>query len=93
MGFTALHSEARRPMRDETIGDRKAMNSSSLDPIFRTKAAAEYLGVSRATLARWRRLGHFPQPARIGLAAIGWRQSVLDGFIRSREGGTNAAIA
>jgi len=69
------------------------MHTGALDPILRTKAAAEYLGVSRATLARWRKLGHFPQPARIGLAAIGWRRSVLDGFIRSKEGGANAATA
>lgn len=56
------------------------------DPILRPLAAARYLGVSRPTLYRWLKLGVLPAPSRIGISAIGWRLSVLDSYIRSREG-------
>lgn len=55
------------------------------DPILRSLAAAKYLGVSRPTLHRWVKLGVMPAPARLGIAARGWRLSVLDAWVKSRE--------
>jgi prophage regulatory protein len=65
-----------------------------LDPILRPKFAAEFLGVSRSTIYRLRSLGLLPEPARIGIAAIGWRQSVLADYVRRAEGGgrSNEAV-
>lgn len=57
-----------------------------LDPILRPRQAAEFLGLSRSSLYRLKALGVLPQPARVGIAAIGWRQSVLLEYVRKSEG-------
>lgn len=57
-----------------------------LDPILRPRQAAAFLGLSRSTLYRLKALGVLPQPARVGISAIGWRQSVLAEYVRASEG-------
>ena len=55
------------------------------DPILRPARAAEYLGVHRSTLNLWVKAGSLPKPIRLGLRAIGWRQSQLDAFLETRK--------
>jgi predicted DNA-binding transcriptional regulator AlpA len=50
------------------------------DPLYDCKPAAEYVGKSIPTLARWRKLGEGPDYVKIG-RAIKYRKSALDRFI------------
>lgn len=54
------------------------------DKILRRAAVEEMTGLSRSTLYRMMDRGEFPRPARIGLRAVGWRQSVIDIWLSSR---------
>jgi predicted DNA-binding transcriptional regulator AlpA len=50
------------------------------DPLYDCKPAAEYVGKSIPTLARWRKHGDGPDYVKIG-RAIKYRKSALDRFI------------
>lgn len=51
-------------------------------PIFmRTKKAAEFLGVSPATLYRWIREGKLRQPTQVSAGIKGWHQQELVAFV------------
>lgn len=52
-----------------------------------TKGAAAYLGLSPATLEKWRIRGVGPSYFRLGTKAIRYRQSDLDIFMN--EGGSH----
>ena len=56
-----------------------------LDSILRPRDAAAYLGIARPTLYRWAHDGALPAPIKLGARASGWRRSVLDAFLASRE--------
>lgn len=49
--------------------------------IYRRKRAAEYLGLSVATLHRLVQRGELPPPIRLSVQASGWRLADLDAFI------------
>ena len=49
-----------------------------------TPKAAEYLGLSRNTLNRWRWDGRGPRYLKLG-SAVRYRQSDLDAFIEAAE--------
>ena len=57
------------------------------DFILRTNAAAELLGVSTMTLWRWSKDPSFPPKIRLGKRAVGFRDSDLQAWIKSREEG------
>lgn len=63
----------------------KAADDPKLDPILRMREACEYLALSRPTLYRLIAAGRLPAPARLGFRAVGWRRSVLDAYVISRE--------
>lgn len=83
------------------IGDRRMKSNAiksrpmtTADRILRPAEAAQKLGVTRQTLYAWQRLGLLPAPARLGLRAVGWKESTLDAWIASRdEGGAASAVA
>ncbi len=44
-------------------------------------------GVSRKTLERWIKAGHFPQPVKLGIgsrASVGFRSDQLERWIKAR---------
>lgn len=49
-----------------------------------TRAAAEYVNVSRAGMNRWRKHGGGPAYVRLGKRTIRYRLSDLDAFLTSR---------
>ena len=52
--------------------------------VLRPREAARYVGVSRATIDRWRKAGKFPKALQLGDQAIGWRRSDLDAWLNER---------
>jgi prophage regulatory protein len=53
--------------------------------IIRRTILADKLGVSLPTLWRMEKAGNLPPKIRIGLRAVGWRESDIEAFIQSRE--------
>ena len=60
-----------------------ALNPSQ-DRILRPRELAAYVGLSLATLWRLRRAGALPQPIRLSANCVGWRTSVVDGWLAQR---------
>ena len=52
--------------------------------IVRPRAVCQILGVSRSTLERWRRSGHFPVPVKLGPVAVGWRRGDVEAWLADR---------
>jgi len=61
------------------------MTSALLAGTMNSKAAALYLGVSDATLKRWRQDKAGPDYIRLGERSIKYRQSDLDRYILDRR--------
>ncbi len=57
------------------------MTSALLHCTMTTKEAAEYLGVSEATMKRWRSVGEGPKFFRLGKKIVRYRQSELDLYV------------
>ena len=53
--------------------------------IVRRKELHALLGVSLASVDRWRRSGDFPQPVKLGVQAVGFRLEDLEAWLASRE--------
>lgn len=53
--------------------------------VIRPKAAAETLGISRATLYRLVRAGALPPPLRISAGCSGWPEHVIADYIEARR--------
>lgn len=53
--------------------------------VLRTNCVYRRLGISRATLWRWVRAGHFPSPIVVGPAVRGWTESQVDAWIEERR--------
>jgi len=45
---------------------------------------AEKLGVSRTTIWRWERRGYLPPKRQIGPNIVGWLESEIEAFAKSR---------
>ena len=58
----------------------------SPDRILRPRELASYVGLSLATLWRLRRAGSLPEPIRLSPNCVGWRISVVDGWLATRAG-------
>ncbi|MGE3576792.1 MAG: helix-turn-helix transcriptional regulator [Dehalococcoidia bacterium] len=56
-----------------------------LDRILRPRELAAYVGLSLATLWRLRRAGSMPEPIRLSPGCVGWRSSVVDQWLASRD--------
>lgn len=56
-----------------------------LDRILRMRDVLDCTGLSKSTLYRIIRDGEFPKPVRITSQLVGWRASVIQEWIESRE--------
>ena len=56
--------------------------------ILRPRTVTQLVGLSRTTLWRMERTGHFPQRRRIGATAIGWLAEDVENWIRTRSTGS-----
>ncbi len=54
------------------------------DPILRVPVVCQTIGLSRSKLYSMLSTGDFPQPIRIGGNSVGWRRSVVEGWLDSR---------
>jgi prophage regulatory protein len=61
----------------------KVAAPAKVDRIFKAPEAAEKIGVSRASLYRFVKLGLLPRPRKTGLRASGWLESELDAFLEA----------
>ena len=63
-------------------------NAAVSGGVLRQHDVCEMLGVSRATLWRWQRDGHFPKPKQIGpdgpRALSGWLASDVEAWLAGR---------
>ncbi|WP_103763177.1 helix-turn-helix transcriptional regulator [Roseovarius confluentis] len=57
------------------------------DKILRCREVQQAIGLSRSTIYRMIERGDFPRPQKLGLRAIGWRQSAIDGWLNARAVG------
>jgi predicted DNA-binding transcriptional regulator AlpA len=57
------------------------MSSALLSGTMNTAAAAEYVGISEATLKRYRKEGGGPEYIRLGARIIKYRQTDLDRWL------------
>ncbi len=49
-------------------------------------------GLSRSSVYRLARLGHFPKPVKIGLSAVGWLSEEIDQWIAERKHSARAGV-
>ena len=54
------------------------------DVMLRPPAVVAATGLSRTTIWRGVRAGTFPAPLELGLNSIGWPESVIDDWLKSR---------
>ena len=50
-------------------------------PLLRGRDILVLLGISKATLHRWRGAGRFPKPIRLGPRMLAWRRVDLEAWI------------
>jgi prophage regulatory protein len=53
--------------------------------VLRRPAVEARTGLSRSTLYAMMARGEFPQPVRLGLRAVGWRESDVTEWLESRQ--------
>ncbi|NOR30801.1 MAG: AlpA family phage regulatory protein [Sulfitobacter sp.] len=56
-----------------------------IDRILRCQDVLEITGLSRSTIYRMMERSEFPKPTRIGMRAIGWRESIVGSWISTRN--------
>lgn len=59
-------------------------NETDLEVLLRQKEVIRLVGVTRVTLWRWARQGHFPKPVRLVGPSIAWRRSDVAAWLDSR---------
>ena len=60
-------------------------NHPTLDPIYRPREAAAYIGLTRSSLYRLVDAGELPRPIKLSAQSSGWRLSTLEAFLAKRE--------
>ncbi len=58
-----------------------------IDRILRCHDVLETTGLSRSTIYRMMERDEFPKPTKLGVRAIGWRESAVAGWIEGRCNG------
>ena len=64
---------------------RNEVKSERLDRILRMPDVVKAVGVSRSSIYVWTQNGAFPPCLRIGVRAIGWRESEIQKYIADRS--------
>ncbi len=64
-------------------------NDTVVGRIFSMADLEARLGLSRATITRMVNVGEFPKPLKLGARRIGWRDTTIDEWLSSREGGAD----
>lgn len=54
------------------------------DKILRCREVQQAIGLSRSTIYRMVERGDFPRPQKLGLRAIGWRESAISEWMEAR---------
>lgn len=62
----------------------KKEDLSMTDKILRCKEVQQAIGLSRSTIYRMIERGDFPRPQKLGLRAIGWRESAISEWMEAR---------
>ncbi len=57
----------------------------SIDVQLRVGAVAKIAGISKPSIYRLMKLGMFPRPRRVGLAAVAWSSKEIVEWLASRE--------
>lgn len=55
--------------------------------VLRTKEVVGLTGISRVTLWRWEKAGHFPARLRLGANSVGWLEDEVRGWLNRRPRG------
>lgn len=55
------------------------------DPVYRMRDTTRATGLARSTIYGLIERGVFPSPMKLGTRSIGWRQSVIEKWLASRE--------
>ena len=55
------------------------------DKLIRRPEVEALTGLSRSTIYEWMKRGDFPQPVKLGVRLVAWRQSDLLAWLESRE--------
>lgn len=55
------------------------------EKILRRHAVEEMVGIGRSTLYAWVGRGAFPKPIRLGVRAVGWRESEIVAWLAARK--------
>ena len=78
--------QSHRDLRAEIEAARSplALSPKPRGRVLRTPAAAEYLGLGRSTLEKFRLTGEGPKFVRIGVRAVGYLVEDLDDWLRAR---------
>ena len=53
--------------------------------IIRLREVETKVGLSRATIYRLMNRGEFPRPIQLGSRAVGWREKIVNHWIKSRD--------
>ena len=61
--------------------------------IYRERDVLALVGISKATLWRWRKADEFPHPIRLGPNLVAWRRGDVDKWLASRPLATGEAAA
>jgi len=64
------------------------MSNNEFDRVVRMKELKKLLGLSNATIYRHIKLNQFPKPTKFFTNIVGWRLSVIEDWIREKEGKT-----
>lgn len=69
------------------VHDSPPAATNAARPVYlRPAGLARELGVSLATVTRWRRMGIGPQWVRLSARLIGYRRDAVEAYLASREG-------
>ena len=77
----------RKPGRPKDAAAGLPPLNSAAGRVLRARAAAQFLGVSIATLMRWKAIGQFIKPVRYSTRAVGYRLCDLEAFVASKMAG------
>ncbi|EHH1179040.1 AlpA family phage regulatory protein [Vibrio vulnificus] len=47
---------------------------------------ADYLGISKVTIWRWRKSGQLPKPTAISPKIVGWKRETIEAWIEESAG-------